>query len=87
MYLQLNTFKNFKVATEILFYFLNIKMFCLFFFLLDIDVVTSDVGGDGVPPPGIFFQQSFPFFGNDFFNSFGGFGFGAGPHQEPWWKG
>lgn len=50
----------------------------------DVDVVTSEVNGHS---PGVFFQQSFPFFGNDFFNSFGGFGIGAGPREEPWWKG
>ncbi|XP_067633881.1 transforming growth factor-beta-induced protein ig-h3 [Eurosta solidaginis] len=51
----------------------------------DVDVVTSEVNG-GNPAPGVFFQQSFPFFGNDFFNSFGGFGF-AGVPREHWWKG
>ena len=51
----------------------------------DIDVVTSEVGYH--PSPRVFIQQAFPFFGNDFFNSFGGFGFGAGPQHIPWWKG
>ncbi|XP_016035044.2 periostin isoform X2 [Drosophila simulans] len=48
----------------------------------NVDTITTDVNS---PNPAIFFQQSFPFFGNEFFNSFGGFGFGAA--QEPWWKG
>ncbi|XP_065721694.1 transforming growth factor-beta-induced protein ig-h3 isoform X3 [Drosophila suzukii] len=48
----------------------------------NVDTITTDVNS---PNPAIFFQQSFPFFGNEFFNSFGGFGFGA--TQEPWWKG
>ncbi|XP_070138020.1 transforming growth factor-beta-induced protein ig-h3 isoform X2 [Drosophila bipectinata] len=48
----------------------------------NVDAITTDVNN---PNPAIFFQQSFPFFGNEFFNSFGGFGFGAA--QEPWWKG
>ncbi|XP_037710309.1 periostin isoform X2 [Drosophila subpulchrella] len=48
----------------------------------NVDTITTDVNA---PNPAIFFQQSFPFFGNEFFNSFGGFGFGA--TQEPWWKG
>lgn len=51
----------------------------------DIDVITSEVGGDS--SPSVFIQQSFPFFSNDFFNPFGGFGFGSGPRQVPWWKG
>ncbi|KAH8307547.1 hypothetical protein KR044_001690, partial [Drosophila immigrans] len=48
----------------------------------NVDTITSDVNS---PNPAVFFQQSFPFFGNEFFNSFGGFGFGNA--QEPWWKG
>ncbi|XP_032595656.1 transforming growth factor-beta-induced protein ig-h3 isoform X2 [Drosophila grimshawi] len=48
----------------------------------NVDAITTDVNS---PNPAIFFQQSFPFFGNDFINSFGGFGFGN--TQEPWWKG
>jgi len=53
----------------------------------DIDVISTDVGG-GQAGPGLFFQQSFPFFGQDFFNSFGGFGIGGGPvAEQPWWKG
>ncbi|XP_023159048.1 transforming growth factor-beta-induced protein ig-h3 [Ceratitis capitata] len=51
----------------------------------EVDVITSEVNGDN-NPPGVFFQQSFPFLGNDFFNSFGGFGFGGIP-REHWWKG
>jgi len=51
-------------------------------YFADVDTITTDVNS---PNPAIFFQQSFPFFGNEFFNSFGGFGFGA--TQEPWWKG
>ncbi|TDG46876.1 hypothetical protein AWZ03_006760 [Drosophila navojoa] len=47
-----------------------------------VDAITTDVNS---PNPAVFFQQSFPFFGNEFFNSFGGFGFGN--TQEPWWKG
>ncbi|KAH8265553.1 hypothetical protein KR038_010486, partial [Drosophila bunnanda] len=48
----------------------------------NVETITTDVNA---PNPAIFFQQQFPFFGNEFFNSFGGFGFGAA--QEPWWKG
>ncbi|XP_064540785.1 transforming growth factor-beta-induced protein ig-h3 isoform X3 [Drosophila montana] len=48
----------------------------------NVDAITTDVNS---PNPAVFFQQSFPFFGNEFFNSFGGFGFGNA--QEPWWKG
>ncbi|KAH8417409.1 hypothetical protein KR222_010574, partial [Zaprionus bogoriensis] len=48
----------------------------------NVDTITSDVNA---PNPAVFFQQSFPFFGNEFFNTFGGFGFGNA--QEPWWKG
>ncbi|EDW34436.1 GL21586 [Drosophila persimilis] len=48
----------------------------------NVDAITTDVNA---PNPAIFLQQSFPFFGNEFFNSFGGFGFGNA--QEPWWKG
>ncbi|XP_041450932.1 transforming growth factor-beta-induced protein ig-h3 isoform X2 [Drosophila obscura] len=48
----------------------------------NVDAITTDVNA---PNPAIFFQQSFPFFGNEFFNSFGGLGFGTA--QEPWWKG
>ncbi|XP_023159763.2 transforming growth factor-beta-induced protein ig-h3 isoform X2 [Drosophila hydei] len=48
----------------------------------NVDAITTDVNS---PNPAVFFQQSFPFFGNEFFNSFGGFGFGN--TQEPWWKG
>uniref|UniRef100_A0A0A1WRC2 Transforming growth factor-beta-induced protein ig-h3 n=1 Tax=Zeugodacus cucurbitae TaxID=28588 RepID=A0A0A1WRC2_ZEUCU len=51
----------------------------------EVDVVTSEING-GNQAPGVYFQQSFPFLGNDFFNSFGGFGFGGIP-QEHWWKG
>ncbi|XP_030373702.1 transforming growth factor-beta-induced protein ig-h3 isoform X2 [Scaptodrosophila lebanonensis] len=49
----------------------------------NVDAITTDINA---PNPGLFFQQSFPFFGNEFFNSFGGFGFAPGA-QEPWWKG
>ncbi|KRF82827.1 transforming growth factor-beta-induced protein ig-h3 isoform X2 [Drosophila virilis] len=48
----------------------------------NVDAITTDVNS---PNPAVFFQQSFPFFGNEFINSFGGFGFGNA--QEPWWKG
>ncbi|XP_060646574.1 transforming growth factor-beta-induced protein ig-h3 isoform X1 [Drosophila nasuta] len=48
----------------------------------NVDTITTDINS---PNPAVFFQQSFPFFGNEFFNSFGGFGFGNA--QEPWWKG
>uniref|UniRef100_A0A1I8N9S2 Fasciclin n=1 Tax=Musca domestica TaxID=7370 RepID=A0A1I8N9S2_MUSDO len=52
----------------------------------DVDVITTDVnGGNGQAQPGLFFHQSFPFLGNNFFNSFGGFGIGT--QEEPWWKG
>ncbi|KAM7362558.1 midline fasciclin isoform 2-T2 [Cochliomyia hominivorax] len=52
----------------------------------EVDVVTSEVNGDGGHhQPGLFFQQAFPFFGNNLFNTFGGFGIGT--QQEPWWKG
>ncbi|XP_037949137.1 transforming growth factor-beta-induced protein ig-h3 isoform X2 [Teleopsis dalmanni] len=49
----------------------------------DIDVISGEINENH--SPNVFGQQSFPFFGPDFFNSFGGFGFG--PQQEPWWKG
>ncbi|EDW80696.2 uncharacterized protein Dwil_GK11667, isoform C [Drosophila willistoni] len=48
----------------------------------NVDAITTDINA---PNPAVFFQQSFPFFGNEFFNSFGGFGIGNA--QEPWWKG
>ncbi|KAI8129886.1 Transforming growth factor-beta-induced protein ig-h3 [Lucilia cuprina] len=52
----------------------------------EVDVVTSEVNGEGGQhQPGLFFQQAFPFFGNNLFNTFGGFGIGT--QQEPWWKG
>ncbi|XP_065363398.1 transforming growth factor-beta-induced protein ig-h3 [Calliphora vicina] len=52
----------------------------------EVDVVTSDVNGEsGHHQPGLYFQQAFPFFGNNLFNTFGGFGIGT--QQEPWWKG
>ncbi|KAH8369235.1 hypothetical protein KR009_005189, partial [Drosophila setifemur] len=49
----------------------------------NVDAIATDVNAG--PNAGQFFQQSFPFFGNEFFNSFGGFGIGAA--QEPWWNG
>uniref|UniRef100_A0A1I8PHX2 Transforming growth factor-beta-induced protein ig-h3 n=1 Tax=Stomoxys calcitrans TaxID=35570 RepID=A0A1I8PHX2_STOCA len=53
----------------------------------EVDVITSDVngGGNNQAQPGLFLHQSFPFFGNNFLNSFGGFGIGT--QEEPWWKG
>ncbi|XP_053966745.1 transforming growth factor-beta-induced protein ig-h3 [Anastrepha ludens] len=53
----------------------------------DVDVVTSDINGGN--QGSVFFQQSFPNFGNDFFNPFGGFGFGGfgGTPRQHWWKG
>ncbi|XP_075146365.1 midline fasciclin isoform X2 [Haematobia irritans] len=53
----------------------------------EVDVVTSDVngGGNSQAQPGLFFHQSFPFLGNNFLSSFGGFGIGT--QDEPWWKG
>ena len=53
--------------------------------ITEVDVVTSEVNSDNGQQPGLFFQQAFPFFGNNLFNTFGGFGIGT--QQEPWWKG
>ncbi|KAL9872338.1 midline fasciclin isoform 1-T1 [Glossina fuscipes fuscipes] len=51
----------------------------------DVEVVSGDINGGSSHLPGLFFHQAFPFLGNSFFNSFGGFGIGT--QQEPWWKG
>lgn len=51
----------------------------------DVEVVSGDINGGSSHLPGVFFHQAFPFLGNSFFNSFGGFGIGT--QQEPWWKG